>query len=252
MKKNFSNYFGSKGDAPPYSVLGVPLEIKAEDIDEAGKFKGWGSTFGGKPDSYGDVIVKGAFKDTILNGGRNGNGIAMLYQHRAAEPIGIWTLIEEKEKGLWVEGELILDVQRAKETYSLMSKGAMKGLSIGYDVARLPNGMRDPEAIEVVEKGDTYVRYLKKLDLWEISPVTFPANIRATVTSVKDFEGCETERDWEKALRESGLSKQAAQLIISKMKSSLRESEAQVGSQASELDGLLAELRRRNLRACDF
>ena len=42
----------------------VGFDIKQDDIDESGKFTGYGSTFGGAPDSYGDVIVKGALKDT--------------------------------------------------------------------------------------------------------------------------------------------------------------------------------------------
>jgi HK97 family phage prohead protease len=244
MKNDFTMLF--KDNPPPYNVMGVALEVKADDISETGFFKAWGSTFGGKPDAHGDVVVKGAFKDTIAAGGRNGNGIAMLYQHNAREPIGVWTKLEEREKGLYVEGELILDVQRAKETYVLMRKGALKGLSIGYDFPRLANGMRDPDSWETIEKGDSYVRYLKKLDLWEISPVTFPANIRANVITVKDFEDCKTEREWERVLRESGLSRSATQFIVKHIKPSLRES----GN--SEINLLLAALQERNALPRDF
>jgi len=254
MKIFRDNYFGlNKNTAPPYDILGLPLEVKSEDIEDNGKFKGWGGTFGGAPDAHGDVIVKGAFKETLANNGRNGNGIALLYQHKSDEPIGVWTKLEELDKGLYVEGELDLEVQRARETYSLLKKGAIKGLSIGYDIARLPNGRRDPEAYEYVEQGESIIRFLKKLVLWEISLVTFPANIRATVTGVKMFEGCNTERDWENALRESGLSKQAAQLIISKMRPSLRESGTPgEGDSSAELEQVLAELRKRNQSTRDF
>ena len=60
--------------SPNYGILGVPLELKESDIDDTGKFKGFGSTFGGSPDAHGDVVIKGAFKDSIAEGGRNGNG----------------------------------------------------------------------------------------------------------------------------------------------------------------------------------
>lgn len=244
---NFTRMF--KEGKTPYNVMGVTLDLKAEDITDEGKFKGWGSTFGGKADAHGDVIVEGAFKDTINNGGRNGNGVAMLWQHNPYKPIGTWTMLEERKRGLYVEGELVMEVQQAKEAHALMKSGAMKGLSIGYDLPRLANGMRDPDSYEIVEKGDSYVRFLKKIELWEISPVTFPANIRANITTVKDFENCMTPRDWENALREAGLSKQSAQLVVKQMNLPLRESK----DNSSEVEDLiLAELMKRNSVASDF
>jgi HK97 family phage prohead protease len=234
---------------PSYPIMGLPLEVKADDIDETGKFKGWGSTFGGSPDAHGDIVVKGAFKDTIAEGGRNRNGIAMLYQHNPGEPIGIWTKLEELDKGLYVEGELILDVQTAKDAFALMRRGAIKGLSIGYDIPRLENGMRDPDAYEIVEKGDSWVRFLKRLELWEISLVTFPANIGANVTTVKDFENCVTERDWEKTLREAGLSNSQAKMVVKHIRPSLREA----GENDDELAKMLLQgLQKRNENLSDF
>jgi uncharacterized protein len=101
-----------------------PFEIKSEDITDKGRFSGYGSTFGGKPDSYGDIIVQGAFKETLERGGRNGNGIGMLWQHRSEEPIGVYESIVENSKGLKVEGQLALEVQRGKEAYILMKMKA--------------------------------------------------------------------------------------------------------------------------------
>ena len=46
-------------------------------VEEDGTFKGYGSVFGGKPDSYGDLIAQGAFKKSLEEGGRNGSGVAM-------------------------------------------------------------------------------------------------------------------------------------------------------------------------------
>ena len=49
-------------------------EIKAE---ESGYFKGYASTFGGDPDSYGDIVLQGAFLESIASGGRNKSGVGI-------------------------------------------------------------------------------------------------------------------------------------------------------------------------------
>lgn len=62
---------------------------------------------------------------------------------------------------------------RAQEAYDLLRSGAMKGLSIGYK----------PVTYDFDE--NTGVRYLREVDLFEVSLVTFPANEEAQVTVVK-------------------------------------------------------------------
>jgi HK97 family phage prohead protease len=194
--------------------LDFPMEVKADDVTEDGTFSGFASTFGGPPDSGGDIIENGAFKKTIQKKGRNGNGIAMLWQHKADQPVGVWTNIEERQKGLFVTGELLLETQLGKETHIRLQRGAIKGMSIGFN------------PIDAV--GDTVnrrrVRRIKEAELWEISLVTFPMNRRAQVTSVKAIEDAETPREMEHALRDAGLSKNAAQYIVSLCKAGgLRE-----------------------------
>ena len=243
-----------------YSTVQVPLEIKAEDIQEDGLFKGWASTFGGPADAHGDVIQFGAFKDTLMAGGRNKNGIAMLKQHDSRKPIGVWTSMEELKKGLRVEGQIAMDVQDGRETHALMKIGALKGLSIGYDFPKLADGSRDPDSFEIKERSGRRIRILKRLDLWEISPVTFPANIKANIVTVKDFESCKTERQLENALREAGLSKQAAQHVVNLCKPSLRESGTLLEEGEIHVDleqdqtaiHLLTKLKERNERFRDF
>lgn len=181
-----------------------PLEIKKEEIDSAGLFKGYASTFGGSPDSYGDIVVEGAFSRSLSAGGRNGFGIPLLWQHKSDEPIGIWSLISENKKGLQVEGQLALNTTKGKDTYELMKMGAVKGLSIGF------NPVEDGYSIDDKKK----IRYLNDIDLWEISVVTFPANTRAHITAVKSIESAINERDLERALREAGLSNSESKLIV--------------------------------------
>ena len=203
-----------------YKHIDVPFE--KESVDPDGTFKGYGSTFGGAPDSYGDVIAPGAFSDTLAKGGRNGTGIAMLYQHNSDEPVGVYKELKENTKGLFVDGQMALGVQRAKEAHELMMMGAIKGLSIGFDLPRDKKGKIEEDAYEYDDKTGTTL--LKRIELWEISLVTFPANTRARITGVKNIEEAKTVRDLEKALRESGVSKSDALYIAKLCRPSLRES----------------------------
>jgi hypothetical protein len=106
----------------------------------------------------------------------------------------------EDDKGLKVKGDLILDVPQATVARALIKGGAVKGLSIGYLT-------RDAD----IDR-QTGARHLKKVDLWEVSPVTFPMLPEAQITGVKgDFD----PRAWEKAFRDEGLSNQEAKLATS-------------------------------------
>jgi len=79
----------------------------------------------------------------------------------------------EDAYGLYVEGQLLLDVQKGREALALLRVGALSGLSIGYSPVRYPMD------------NETGVRLLAEVDLWEVSLVTFPANAAANVTVVK-------------------------------------------------------------------
>lgn len=205
----------------------VPFE--KEDIQENGIFKGYGSTFLGKPDSYGDIIAHGAFAESIIKKGRGGMGISMLFQHMSDRIPGAWKAISEDSRGLKVEGQLALKTQLGQESYELLKLDALKGLSIGFDLPRLKDGKVDPKTYEIDEKSNT--RLLKKINLWEISLVTFPANTRARVTGVKNLEKAGTVREFEKSLRELGLTKSQSVYIASLCAPSLRDS----GSGESEV-----------------
>lgn len=189
------------------------LEIEKNAITEQGTFKGFASTFGGKPDSYGDVIVRGAFLNTLSQGGMNKNGVVMLKHHDRKLTPGVWTSLEENKKGLAVQGKLLLETQLGRETHVEMKAGAIKGLSIGF------------RTIDQEWNDKRTIRYLKEIGLYEVSIAVFPANTRATVTSVKSaIEAATTEREMEKALREVGqLSSNAAKYIVSLIDMGQRE-----------------------------
>lgn len=159
------------GLPPEREVKFARADVKHVDAD--GTFSGYASIFG-KEDMGRDVVMPGAFRDSLKK--RGSSGIKLLFQHDPNEPIGVWQEIREDDRGLWVRGRLMQDVVRAREVLSLMRAGALDGLSIGF---RTVEGSKDPT---------TGVRRLEKIDLWEISVVTFPMLPEARVDVVKRRE----------------------------------------------------------------
>jgi HK97 family phage prohead protease len=188
------------------------MELKV--LDETGIFKGYGSVFD-VVDGWDDVVVKGAFEKSIAK-----RKPALLWQHNSDKPIGIYTSVEEDNKGLKLEGKLLVDeIGQAKEAYALLRAGALNGLSIGYL----------PLAWEYETRKERQVRILKEIDLWEISLVTFPANPKAVVGNVKSI------RDAENYLRDAGLGRNEAKAVIAAVRdSALRDAEESDALKAAE------------------
>lgn len=209
-----------------------PFEVKA--VEDDGTFTGFGSVFG-NVDSYKEVVAPGAFTETLSQWKQAGRLPPVLWQHRSGEPIGPYLEMEEQPVGLWVKGRLLVDdVQRAKEARALMKAKAVNGLSIGF-----------------VTREDSYdrvtgIRTLKKVDLWEVSVVTFPANPAAQISSVKSAIGAiNTLAEAEALLRDVGrFSKADATALISRLKSLSGRSESDEGGEAA---ALLAALQKRNV-----
>lgn len=210
-----------------------PFEIKA--VEEDGIFEGRGSVFG-NVDSYKEIVAPGAFTDTLAAWKAQNRLPPVLWQHRSGEPIGPHLEMEERADGLYVKGQLLVnDVQRAKEARALMKAKAVNGLSIGF-----------------VTREDTYdrvtgIRTLKKVDLWEVSVVTFPANPAAQISSVKSaIDGIQTYAEAESFLREVGrLSKADATGFIARFKSLGGRSESdELGALAAAIERRTAQLQR--------
>ncbi|MGG7603537.1 HK97 family phage prohead protease [Massilia sp. BKSP1R2A-1] len=181
------------------------LQIKA--VGDDGTVEGYGSIFGVR-DSYDDVIVAGAYVVSLAAHKSAGTMPAMLWQHDATAPIGVWLEMVEDAKGLRIKGKLALDTVKGAEAYALLKMGALNGLSIGF-VAKQWGYDRD-----------TDVRTLTEVDLWEVSLVTFPANEKARITGVKaaDVAGIKTIRQAEQALRDAGFSADTAKAFLAEVK----------------------------------
>lgn len=75
----------------------------------------------------------------------------------------------------------------------------------------------------------------------EVSLVTFPANGKARIASVKSAGGDFDERKFEQVLRDSGLSRKEAQVVIAH---GFRHLKALSDSGSEELDELAAAIKR--------
>ena len=199
-------------------TLDVKFDIKAMDdsSEEKGEFSGYGSIFGNK-----DVVVEGAFASSI--GKKGAKAVKMLYQHKPDEPIGVFDEIIEDRRGLKVKGRLAMGTQRGREVYELMKMGAIDGLSIGYRV--------DAKGYDYDDKRKR--RYLKSVDLMEISAVTFPMNPKARVSAVK---GERTVREWEEVMRDAGgLSRNEAKVAASAVATALEQRDAESQEMPTEM-----------------
>lgn len=170
------------------------FSLKLEDVDTQGTIRGYASTFG-NVDLGLDVVDKGAFKKSI----KEARGIwPILADHNPSKQIGWNMRAEEDDRGLFVEGKLDLNVQDAREKYSLaksaMDLGAQMGLSIGYMVVKAEPDREKP-----------MVRHLKEVKLFEYSIVTFPMNTEAMITGAKGLGDIDKARYIIEQLEKQGI-----------------------------------------------
>lgn len=211
------------------------FDFDVKSVNEAGVFTGYGSVFG-NVDEGRDIVMKGAFAESLAARSAKGRKLPILWQHRSGEPIGVYEDVKEDDHGLLMTGRLLVeDVQRAKEAHALMKAGAVTGMSIGYGV------------VDDAFDAKAQVRYLKKLNLYETSIVTFPMNDEARVGVVKSMQDMlsrgdmPSQREFEDFLRESGFSKTFAVAAAVRAKDLLIRGEP--GSDHSEVLQVLNEFR---------
>ena len=193
--------------------------------DEDGLFEGYASVFN-VVDNGMDVVARGAFMKSL--GSRK---VKMLWQHDTTKVIGVWDEIAEDERGLRVKGRILKDVQQGREAMALLRAGALDSMSIGYSVKAAS------------EQGNGSIRQLDEIDLYEISLVTFPMLDAAKVTDVKSVQ---TIRQFEKFLRDAGLSKAEATAAAAHGFKGLTDQRDAVEDEAETegLDDLLAMLNQ--------
>lgn len=160
---------------------------------------GYASTFGGDPDSYGDIIAPGAFAKSLARHKAAGTMPALLWSHKQDQPIGKWNAMREDRHGLLAEGTINLRTSGGRDAWEHLKAGDADGLSIGY---RIPAGGEEPQ-----RDGSNL---LKEIDLSEVSVVVLPSNRSARVSALKSISSKSEIVD---LLREAGVSKDAARRI---------------------------------------
>ena len=143
----------------------------------SGTIEGYASTWVKKPDSYGDVVRKGAFAKSLAEDWNGGKGIPLLWAHQMDDLksfIGTATA-DEDDYGLHFVATFD-DTEEAQRVRSLYKDGRLKKFSFAFDV--MENGL-------VTLEDGTKANELRELKLFEISAVTVSANDTAEVVDVK-------------------------------------------------------------------
>ncbi len=167
------------------SRLGQPLSA----CSGTGVFVGYASLFGVR-DASGDMVMPGAFATSLKK--RPPGEVRMLFQHDPSEPVGTWLEMVENARGLYVRGRLDPNVQRGRELLSLLESGGLDGLSIGF------------KTLVASREKMTNTRLLLKVDLWEVSLVTFPMLVGARVSELKFHALAEAARVFQRPTRNNG------------------------------------------------
>ncbi|MFB7798941.1 HK97 family phage prohead protease [Isoptericola sp. NPDC056134] len=157
----------------------APVRLKAgpEDGLEEGQFSAYASVFGNE-DSYGDVVVPGAFEKTLADWAAKDSEIPLLFGHRMDDPdfnIGHVVSAVEDEKGLLVTAQLDLESPKAAQVYRLLKGRRIDQMSFAYDVI-------DGGAVKHDEQS---VYELRELKLYEVSVVPIGANQETEILAVK-------------------------------------------------------------------
>lgn len=149
------------------------IRFEVKDADK-GLVEACFATLGVK-DYDGDFTLPGAFE--------NGAEVVIsAYGHKSwmgALPVGQGTIREEGDKAI-CSAEFFLDTECGKETFGVIKKlGAKQEWSYGFDV------LEQGELTEDLRQKGVY-RVLKKLKVYEVSPVLVGAGVGTQTTSVKE------------------------------------------------------------------
>lgn len=158
------------------------FELKAGDN---GIVEGYASTWTKTPDSYGDIVIKGAFTETLKKRKATGHPFPLCFNHDFDQIIGAVAEAEEDDFGLKIKASF-LNTALAQEKRELVKEGIVWQFSFAYSVL----GSEEPTA---EEKKQGIYQKLTKLDLYEVSLVPVPANQTAIVTEVKNDSEVETK-----------------------------------------------------------
>ena len=154
---------------------------------EPGEFTAYVSTWTREPDSYGDIVAKGAFAESIAEWESKDSVMPVLFGHDLVDPfsnIGYAKSLVEDDHGLLMHAALDLDNPKAAQVWRMLKGRRINQMSFAYDT--LESG--DVEVPKADGDGKVVARELRKLRIHEASVVPFGANSDTEVLAVKAIQ----------------------------------------------------------------
>jgi HK97 family phage prohead protease len=169
----------------------VPARIKATGSDtgadaaglQPGQFTALVSVFGNE-DLMGDVVLPGAFTQTLTDWAAKGDPIPVIWSHDWGDPfahIGVTLTAAETDEGLLVTGQIEdLDTNpTAAQVYRLLKGRRVTQFSFAYDIV-------EGAWVENRDAGPWGGHYeLRQLDLYEVGPCLVGANQETELLAAK-------------------------------------------------------------------
>ena len=159
------------------------IEFKTID-DEKGSVEAVFSVYN-TLDTDGDVVIPGAIKSGFKN-----NQVPMVFAHKWDQPIGKGVIDTDDDKATF-RGSFFMETEAGKEAYNLAKEmGDLQEWSFGFRI-------NDYEVAPFAKDGqdEVDVRYLKDLEVFEVSPVLVGANRETYTLAIKSGEEAVYESD---------------------------------------------------------
>ena len=207
------------------------FELKS---DENGIVEGYASTWTKTPDSYGDIVIKGAFKETLKKRKATGHPFPLCFNHDFDQIIGAVFEAEEDDYGLKIRASF-LNTPAAQEKRELVKEGIVWQFSFAYSVL-------GSEAPTEEEKKQGIWQKLTKLDLYEVSLVPVPANQTAIVTEIKKDDNAEVKAGRRNSAKDEELIRDA----ISALQALLDTADEDQGEDEPKANGAPEEQKASN------
>lgn len=192
------------------SVALSGVKAGPEDGLAEGEFLVYPSTFTREPDSYGDVIAKGAFAKSIEKWKSSGDVMPGMYLHDPNQIVAEATDMGEDDHGWWVKGKFDAD-EPAQRIYRWLKGRRLSALSFGFNTVE--------EGAVKLDNGNT-ANELREVDSLEFSflPKGFAANSDTSVVAVKSIADA------------LGHDMKAGRVLASKHIDSLRSAQEAIGA----------------------
>lgn len=200
---------------------------------ENGVVEGYASTWTKTPDSYGDIVIKGAFEEALKKRKATGHPFPLCFNHDFDQIIGAVFEAYEDDYGLKIRASF-LNTPAAQEKRELVKEGIVWQFSFAYSILGAEKPTEEEQKQGIFQK-------LTKLDLYEVSLVPVPANQTAVVTEVKNDDDVETKSGKRNSAKDEALIRDA----ISALQALLDTADDQ-GEDESKANGAPEEQKASN------